>query len=440
LKRLVQPSIGLIGQIMAILLLTMVIEFGASTLLYERASQFSVRDDEARRLAEHLVIARRLVAERKRDDRGPMAEGLTTQRYAVQWEEALPSPPPIEPTLATMHDQVIDWEPSLASADLRLRLTSPGRSSVVTGGLRLPDGSWLYFRTLQPLQNLNLAIQRVVLAFVPALALMLVAGLLIRRALRPMRQLAIAADRFGEGGQHAPVAETGPGEVRRVVAAFNRMQARLERLIADRTQALAAVGHDLRTPLARLRLRADAVGDDATRDAIERDIGEMEAMVTSLLAFLGGDSNPEVPVLTDVAVMCATVIDDVEDRGLAGSYVGPDHCEIVVRSASLKRALTNLIDNALHYGGSVAVILEEVPGAVTIAVEDDGPGIPDASLKRVLEPFVRLDNSRPRDTIGFGLGLPIVMRIVEDEGGSFTLANRPEGGLRAAITLPRKRR
>ncbi len=439
MKRLVQPSIGLIGQIMAILLLTMVIEFGASTLLYERASQFSVRDDEARRLAEHLVIARRLVAERNRTDRALMAEELTTQRYAVHWEEGLPSPPPIAPTLATMHDQVIDWEPSLATADLRLRLTSPGRSSVVTGGLRLADGTWLYFRTLQPLQNLNLAIQRIFLAFVPALALMLVAALLIRRALRPMRQLAIAADRFGDGGQHAPVAETGPGEVRRVVAAFNRMQARLERLIADRTQALAAVGHDLRTPLARLRLRADAVADDPTRDAIARDIGEMEAMVTSLLAFLGGDGNPEQPVLTDVAVLSATLIDDVEDRGLIGHYVGPDHCEIVTRSSSLKRALTNLVDNALHYGGSATIILQDVAGGVTIAIEDDGPGIPETSLKKVLEPFVRLDTSRPRDTIGFGLGLPIVVRIVEDEGGSLTLSNRPTGGLRAAITLPRKR-
>ncbi|WP_445191746.1 ATP-binding protein [Sphingomonas sp. Tas61C01] len=437
MKRLVQPSIGLIGQIIAILLLTMVIEFGASTLLYERASQFAVRDDEARRLAEHLVIARRLVVERNRTDRPSMAQDLTTQRYAVRWEEGLRAPPPIAPSVATMHEQVIDWEPTLASADLRLRLTSPGRSSVVTGGVRLADGSWLYFRTLQPLQNLNLAIQRIFLALVPAVALMLVAALLIRRALRPMRQLALAADLVGGGTRHVPVAEAGPTEVRRVVAAFNRMQARLERLIADRTHALAAVGHDLRTPLARLRLRADAVGDDATREAIGRDIGEMEAMVTSLLAFLGGGDDPEAPVLTDVAVLCATLIDDVEDRGLAGTYVGPDHCELVVRPSSVKRALTNLVDNALHYGGSATVILEDVPGGVTLAVEDDGPGIPAASLKRVLEPFVRLDTARPRDTIGFGLGLPIVARIVENEGGTLTLANRTPSGLRAAIFLPR---
>ena len=435
MKRLARPAVGLIGQIVAILLLTIVIEFGVSTLLYERASQFSVRDDEARRLAEHLVIARRLVAERQVDERLAMAGRLTTQRYAIRWAPDLAAPPRA-PALADMRRQVVEWEPTLRSSDLRIRLTSPGRSSVVTGGLRLPDGSWLYFRTLAPIHDANLSIERIVLALIPALALMLIGGLLIRRALRPMRRLAIAADRFGDGA-HEPVEEGGPGDVRRVVIAFNRMQARIQRLIADRTQALAAVGHDLRTPLARLRLRADGVADEATRAAIGRDIGEMEAMVASLLAFLGGGSDPETPTLIDVAVMCATLIDDLEDRGLPGAYDGPDHCEIVARPVALKRALTNLIDNALHYAGNAAIVLRPEAAALRIIVIDDGPGIPDAALKQVLEPFVRLETERPRDTIGFGLGLSIVARIVEVEGGVLMLANRPDGGLAASITLPR---
>jgi signal transduction histidine kinase len=436
LRRLLRPSIGLIGQIVAILLLTMVIEFGVSTLLYERASQFSVRDDEARRLAEHLVIARRLVAEQPPPRRAAMAEDLTTERYALDWQQSLPAPPPIAPALDSMRHQVIEWEPSLARSDLRLRLSSPGRSSVVTGGLQLPDGSWLYFRTLEPLQNLNLAAERILLALIPALALMLLGGLLIQQMLRPMRNLAAAADRFGDG-VHAPVPEDGPGEVRRVVAAFNRMAGRIQRLIADRTQALAAVGHDLRTPLARLRLRADGVDDPAVRAAIGRDLGEMEAMISSLLAFLGGDSDPEVPVLTDIAVVCATLIDDVEDRDLPGRYDGPNHCEVRVRPVAFKRALSNLVENALHYAGNVVLRLDSKSEGVTIAVEDDGPGIPDEQLKRVLEPFVRLDTARPRDTVGFGLGLPIVAKIVAGEGGTLSLSNRAGGGLRAAIFLPR---
>ncbi|TPG04731.1 ATP-binding protein [Sphingomonas oligophenolica] len=413
----------------------MVIEFGASTLLYERASQFSVRDDEARRLAEHLVIARRLIAEQQPAGRSTMALELTTQRYAVEWREALPPPPATVPALLSMREQIVDWEPTLASSRLRLTLTAPGRSSVVTGGLALDDGSWLYFHTLTPLDNLSLSGARVAVALLPALLLMVLGGLLIRRALRPMRQLAIAANRVGQGDA-VIVEQAGPAEVRRVIVAFNRMQARIERLIADRTQALAAVGHDLRTPLARLRLRSEEVREPATRDAITRDVAEMEAMVESLLAFLGGGSNPEPPVRCDVAVLCATVVDDLEDHGVVARYEGPDHCEVVTRPAALRRALGNLVDNAIHYAGSATIRLTPLPGSYTIAVLDEGPGIPDDALASVVEPFVRLDTARARDTVGFGLGLAVVARIVEDEGGTLVLANRVEGGLAAAITLP----
>jgi signal transduction histidine kinase len=136
-------------------------------------------------------------------------------------------------------------------------------------------------------------------------------------------------------------------------------------------------------------------------------------------------------------VLCATLIDDVEDRDLPGTYDGPAHCEVTVRPVALKRALGNLIENALHYAGNVVVRLESDRKGVTMIVEDDGAGIPEDQLRSVLEPFVRLDTARPRDTVGFGLGLPIVGRIVEAEGGVLTLSNRPEGGLRAAIFLPR---
>ena len=435
MTRYVRPSIGLIGQIVAILLLTIVIEFGVSTLLYERASQFSVRDDEANRLAEHLVISRRLVAERPATERAEMASELTTDRYVLHWDRALPPPPRIAPSLDGMREQIVQWEPSLARTDLRVTLTSPGRRQFVSGALALPDGSWLHFRTNAPLGQLNLAVERVLLALVPAIALMVIGGTLVRRTLQPLRELAAAADRVGKG-QEEHVREEGPGEVVRVIGAFNRMQARIHRLIDDRTQALAAVGHDLRTPLARLRLRADAVADAAARDAIQTDIAEMEAMVGSLLAYLGGDSDPEAPVRIDVAVLCATLADDAQDRGHEAEYCGPDHCERVVRPIGLKRALTNLVDNALHHADRVWITLDSDPGNLTITIEDDGPGIPDDKLQSVLEPFVRLDQARGRDTVGFGLGLPIVARAVELEGGQLDLSNRAEGGLRATVTLP----
>lgn len=432
-----RPPFGLIGRVVAILLLAMLVEFGVSTLLYERASQFSVRDDEAHRLAEHLVVAKRLMEEAPIGRRPALAEELTTDRYALAWEETPAALPPIAPRLDTMRNQILGWEPALGAANLRLRLRSPGRGAIVTGALRLADGSWLQFRMREAVRALDLAIERILLALVPAIGLMLLGGLLIRQTLRPLRELAVAADRMGAAGG-PPVAEDGPGEVRRLVAAFNRMQARIAKLIADRTQALAAVGHDLRTPLARLRLRVEAVADPAAHDAIVRDIDEMEAMVASLLAFLRGDGDPEPAVRTDVAVLCATVVDDAVDHGRAATYDGPDHCEIVTRPRALRRALTNLVDNAAHHAATLSVALTEHADHVAIAVEDDGPGIPEDQLAAVLEPFVRLDTARARDTIGFGLGLAIVRQVVAAEGGVLTLGNRRAGGLRAQIRLPRR--
>jgi signal transduction histidine kinase len=433
---LLRSSPGLIGRLVAILLLTMLVEFGISTVLYERASQFSVRDDEARRLAEHLVIAERLLAERPPPERPALATELTTDRYLVRWSAAPPHTPPIAPSLDGMQHQVCAWEPALGDNNMRLWLASPGRSSVVAGVLRLDDGSWMSFQTLHALAGLNLAAERVLLALIPALGLMLVGGLLVRLALKPLRRLAIAADQVGHGGE-AHVPEQGPREVATVIRAFNRMQERLHQLIANRTQALAAVGHDFRTPLARLRLRAEALADDATRQAIAADIAEMEAMTDSLLAYLGGENDPETPAATDIAILCATLADDAADRGHDVSYAGPVHLELRVRPLGLKRAISNLIDNAVHHGTRVVVRVIEDRDTVTIAVEDNGPGLPEERMDDVLQPFVRLEPARPRDTVGFGLGLPIVARAVEHEGGELRLRNRPEGGLRAEIVLRR---
>ena len=431
---------GLIGRIFAVLLLTILIEFGVSTVLYERASQFAVRDDEARRLAEHLVIARKLLAEQPPPGRVRLAEELTTTRYEIRWGAQEPPPRVVAPTLDRIYDQVIRWEPGLATTSLRLRLTSPGPGAVIAGALRLPDGSWLHFRTREPLHQLDLGLERILLALTPAMGLILIGGLLVRQMLMPMRRLAEAVERMGKQGGDAVelVPEAGPGELRRVIRAFNAMQARIHRLIEDRTQALAAVGHDLRTPLARLRLRADGIDQPGLHEAIRVDLTEMEAMIESLLAYLGGEGEAEAPSRVDVAVLCATVADDAADRGHDVAYDGPDHLELIVRPVGLKRAVVNLVENAIHHADRVWIRTAATDAAVTIAVEDDGPGIPEAALARVLEPFVRLDRARTRDTVGFGLGLAIVSRVMEAEGGTVTLENRAEGGLRARLTLPRR--
>lgn len=433
--RRIGGPLGLLGRIFAILLLTVVIEFGASTYLYERSSTFSVREDEARRLAEHLVIARRLIDERPRADRPAIAQELTTDRYDVAWSPDAPARSKFAPALDQTGRQILAWEPSLGSSEMRLNLSSPGRNAAVVGELRLSDGSWMLFRTRGLVQSWDLALGRITLAMVPAIAFLILGGLLVRRALVPLRLLARATEKVGSG-ERIPVAETGTTEVRQLVRAFNTMQHRIHDLIEDRTQALAAVGHDLRTPLSRVQLRAEAIQEPALRDAIARDIGEMEGMVASLLAFLGGENDPEAPTRTDVAVLAATTIDEAIDRGADATYDGPHHLDAILRPLGFRRALVNLVDNALHYGTAVCLSVAKVDGGIRIRVEDNGPGIPDERLADVLRPFQRLDTARARNTKGLGLGLAIVARAVERESGILTLSNRPEGGLRVEIRLP----
>ncbi|WP_370174330.1 ATP-binding protein [Sphingobium abikonense] len=426
-------SLGLLGRLFAILLLTVLLEFAVGTLIYERTSQLYLQDDEARRLAEHLVIARKLLTEQPPEDRRLLGIQLTTDRYDVHWSPAAPPPPPLSPELERMRRQIIAWEPSLERSQLWLRL-SPGRHSEINGGLRLADGSWLYFGMQHSGGKWAFTIGRMGLALIPVLALLLAGWVLIRRTLAPLRDLTHATHRIGFGSE-VIVPEAGTADVRNLISAFNAMQARLHRLINERTETLAAVGHDLRTPLSRLQLRLEAIRDDETRDAMADDLEEMGAMLESLLAFLGGEKDPEPVVRTDIAVSIATVVDAFQDHDQDVSYDGPDHLEMEVRGLSLRRAVRNLIENALHYGDRARVTLLRKGQEVLIRVDDDGPGIPRERLEEVLRPFSRLDDARQRNTRGLGLGLAIVQKAVAAEGGQLTLANRPDGGLRAEICL-----
>ncbi|MDX3901345.1 MAG: ATP-binding protein [Sphingobium sp.] len=426
-------SVGLLGRLIAILLLTVVLEFAVGTLIYERASHLSLQEDDAKRLAEHLVIARKLMHEAPRAERRALAVQLTTERYEIHWTASLPAPP-LAPDLDKMRRQILSWEPSLARSNLRLRLASPGRHSEISGGLRLPDGSWLYFGMHHAVGKWEFTLGRMGLALIPVLALLFAGGLLIRRTLAPLRDLAQATERIGLQDR-VEVQEAGTEDVRHLIRAFNVMQGRIHRLIAERTETLAAVGHDLRTPLARLQLRLEELTEPAARAAIATDVAEMTAMIDSLLAFLGGERDPETRVHTDLAVMLATIVDNLQDQGHDVDYDGPDHLDMAIRPSAMRRAFGNLVENALHYGDRARISLVQEGGQAIIRVEDDGPGIPDQRLADVLKPFTRLDQARQRNTRGLGLGLAIVDRAVEQEGGVLRLANRPEGGLRVEIRL-----
>lgn len=431
-----RPSLGLIGRIVGIILLTVMMEFAVSTLLYERAGEFSIKEDEARRLAEHLVIVQRLVDERPPAERPAITSYLSTDRYKVHWQRSAPERHMLSAELRQMRDQVVEWEPALASAGLQLQLASPVRNDSVAGQIILSDGSWVHFKMHGLVTGWGLQFNRIILALIPAIAFALLGGLLVRQTLRPLKSLNRAIESMGQG-ERIVVREEGSNEVRHLIRAFNQMQDQIGRMMADRTQALAAVGHDLRTPLARLQLRLDGSNDADLRLSSGEDIAEMEEMIASVLAYLGGDTDPEAPIRVDLAVLVATLVDDMTDHGHRIGYRGPDHLVATLRHNAFKRAVGNLIENAIHYGEDVEVSLASEPDAIILRVDDNGPGIPAESLADVLEPFVRLDAARSRNTKGLGLGLAIVSRMVEREAGTLALSNRPEGGLRAEIALPR---
>ncbi|HEV2673076.1 MAG TPA: ATP-binding protein [Aliidongia sp.] len=257
-----------------------------------------------------------------------------------------------------------------------------------------------------------------------------------RSAARNLSQFSAAADAVGRSVEAPLLPETGPREVRLAAKAFNRMQERLRRFVNDRTQMLAAISHDLRTPLTRLRLRAEFVDDDAQRTKMLGDIAEMEAMISATLAFARDDAVREPRAPQDLDQLLDQLASDLCDGGYPVVYE-PSGLVIVSCSAGgIRRALANLAENAVKYGGVARLSLEPADDLVTILIDDDGPGIPPEMAEQVFQPFFRLEGSRNRDTGGVGLGLSVARTIIRGHGGDIALRNRPEGGLRVTVTLP----
>nr|NKB45515.1 HAMP domain-containing protein [Alphaproteobacteria bacterium] len=268
---------------------------------------------------------------------------------------------------------------------------------------------------------------------------LLIAGLAIyavRRATKPVSLFAMAAERLGIGLNATPLPETGTGEVRRAARAFNTMQSRLKRFVQDRTQMLAAISHDLRTPITRMRLRAEFVDDTEQRDKMLSDLDDMEAMISATLAFARDDAANEPATPTDIAGLIARIVSDEAETGHTTSYTGPDAMDLTIRPLGLKRALTNIIENAIKYGGCADVSLSQTGENIEILVDDKGPGIPDAEKEQVFAPFFRLEGSRSRDTGGTGLGMTIARNAIRSMGGDIELLDRAQGGLRTRVTLP----
>ncbi len=306
--------------------------------------------------------------------------------------------------------------------------------------LRFSDGGWLNLTLRLPTPR-PWHSDRFLVAFVAmSVAALLLALWTVRRLTRPVRDLAAAAERLGRDVNAPALPETGPREVAQAAAAFNGMASNIRRFVADRTQMLAAIGHDLRTPITRLRLRAEFMEDEEQQRRMLADLAEMEAMIAATLAFARDDAGAEPATAVDLAALARTVLDEAADAtpDLADqiAYMGPEHLVVALRPLAMKRALGNLVANALKYGGAARFAIEPRGAGAVIVIEDDGPGIPESALDEVFQPFRRIEGSRNRETGGTGLGLTIARSILRAHGGEVTLRNREGGGLRVVATLP----
>ncbi len=317
----------------------------------------------------------------------------------------------------------------------------PPVDTPVTLWLRLADRTWLAAR--MPLGELlpPPPFHRWIPWLGAALAIVLISLFTARGMSRSLRRLAGAAEHLGINMAAKPLTETGPHEVRSVTRSFNEMQARLQRFVEDRTRMLAAISHDLRTPLSRLRLRAEHLPADLEKAKIVADLDLMDRMIAATLTFARDDVAGEKRVKLDLASLLQAVCDETIDAGGRASYQGPDYLAVEAAPLSLMRAVTNVIENAVKYGGVADTSLAETATGIVIEVRDAGPGIPASELERVFEPFYRLDPARSPDAAGSmggsGLGLAIARHVFRAHGGDVELVNAVTGGLIARLTLPR---
>lgn len=439
-RRMGFRRLGLTERLLAILLLVAAVDFLANTFLFDSATTTAVQRDNAARIGEHLSLAARAISREPPQDRPDAVRALSTERFRLAWHPKA-SAEDLRSSDPALVERILAAGPELEVDGQRLIVLHTHSSREVAGTLVLGDGSALRFHTYAGEVSLQLSLWQILPMLLPTLILGALAWFMFRATTRSLQRL-VSALRHIETPNHGGLPEQGPDEVRRLIRAFNQMQRRIQRQQAERTRSMLAIGHDLRTPLARLQLRLDgAQVEDETRAGLEHDIGEMRQLLESLQAFVEAGGTQIPPQRIDVAIMAATLVDSAADQDLDAHYDGPESCEIMARAVSIRRALANLIDNALHYAGNVRVSLACEPGAVIIRVEDDGPGIPEDRMEDVFQPFFRLDTARTRDTPGMGLGLSIVQAAVRLEGGTLALINKRqrdgEGtGLAAVIRLP----
>jgi signal transduction histidine kinase len=374
-------------------------------------------------------------------DRVPPAERaawlprLARQNYHYALGPVTPGQPSRHP-LALPMAEVVAAEIGASRVGHVQQGGSPGTVNGMVMPMRLMDGTPLSLELIPP--RLMVSRTTLVLLMLQLTALLIAAWLAVRLAVKPMSRLADAADALKPGAGQLALDETGPQEVAQAAKAFNAMQQRIDAHLRERMQLLAAISHDLQTPITRMRLRADQLTDEGLRDKWLADLEGMQGLVEEGLAYARtAQATQEPQRAIDLHALLDGLVCDAQDAGHDVTLVGQLEAPLVTRVQALRRILTNLMDNAVKFGGSAQLVVSSTAHHVHIAVSDQGPGIPESELDAVCQPFYRLDASRNRDTGGTGLGLAIADQLTQALSGQLTLQNRPQGGLQATLSLPR---
>ncbi|MFN3461200.1 MAG: ATP-binding protein [Oceanibaculum sp.] len=312
-------------------------------------------------------------------------------------------------------------------------------SSDLRIGFRIDAGEWLVVTPKSDGMESARMIRNVLLPFSAVLFIALFSIWVARGVARPLDELAAAAEKLGRDRELRLVGDFNAPELRTIGNAFNAMQRRLKQFVDDRLQMIAAISHDLRTPLTRLRLFAEYVRDQDQRRQMLSDINEMEAMVSATLTYASNQLKDEPRSAVDLASLLISLCDTAADAGCRVVYDGPDHARLTCRPVAVRRAFANLIDNGCKFGSHVWVTLRDGPDGIAITVADDGPGIPAALREEAFRPFARLETSRNRETGGTGLGLAIASDVILAHGGAIQLGDTAAGGLLVTVTLPKAR-
>jgi signal transduction histidine kinase len=334
--------------------------------------------------------------------------------------------------------RVGDWDHPLFGGDRRGPQEPdilPSRAKMIVG-TTLQDGQWVHFVLATDLTSLRWALRTAFWVFSLGIVIVLFSVWAAYRATRPLRKMTAAAETLGLNMDAPPLDEAGSRELRKTARAFNTMQQRIKRLVDDRTLMLAALSHDLKTMLTRLRLRAEFIDDSEQQGKAVQDIDDMDLMVDSALSFIRGDQANETVSRLDLASLVRDLVEDCSAQGHDVTFEGPAKLAVQGRPVALKRAMGNLTDNAIRYGGDAQVFLQETGGRVILTISDTGPGLPTAELERVFQPFYRVETSRNRETGGSGLGLALARDVFRRLGGDLSLANGRDSGLIATAWLP----